>query len=89
MTFFETFQGCSLQSAVSEKKTIKMIDHHSHLRDEWANVSIFMPVLVLITSLIHRSTLHFAVSHNIQVESVEHIEKHDIKDIEIFETAWT
>ena len=66
-----------------------MIDHHSHLRDEWAYISIFMPVLVLITRLIHRSTLHFAVSRNIQVESVEHIEKHDIKNIEIFETAWT
>ena len=55
-----------------------MIDHHSHLRDEWANLTLFMPVLVLITRVIHRSTLHFAVSRKIQVESVEHIGKHDI-----------
>ena len=32
MNFFETFPECSLPSIVS-KNTIKMIGHHSHLRD--------------------------------------------------------
>ena len=50
----------------------------------------FVPVLVLITRVIHRSKLHFAVARNIvyksttqgktwQVESVEHIEQYRIK----------
>ena len=49
-----------------------------------------MPVLVLITRIIHWFTLHFAVARNIlyysntwekdlQVESVEHIEQYHIK----------
>ena len=49
-----------------------------------------MPVLVLITRIIYRFTLHFAVARNIlylsntwektcQVESVEHIEQYHIK----------
>ena len=52
-----------------------------------------MPVLVLITRVIHRSALHFAVAGNIvyksnsrektrQVESVEHIEQYHIKFVE-------
>ena len=45
-----------------------------------------MPVLVLITHIIYRLTLHFAVAGNIlylsntgQVERVEHIEQYHIK----------
>ena len=52
-----------------------------------------MPVLVLITRVIHRSMLHFAVAGNIvyksntrentwQVESVEHIEPYLIKFVD-------
>ena len=52
-----------------------------------------MPVLVLITRVIHRSKLHFAVARNLryksntqektwQVESVEHIEQCHIKYVE-------
>ena len=33
MDFFETFPECSLPNTVSKKKTIKMIGHHSCLRD--------------------------------------------------------
>ena len=33
MNFFETFSESSLLSTVSKKKTIKMIGHHSRLRD--------------------------------------------------------
>ena len=53
-----------------------------------------MPVLVLITHVIHPSTLYFAVARNIvyesntqkknsQVESVDHIEQYHIKFVEI------
>ena len=84
---FETFPECSLLSPVS-KNTIKMMGHHSRLRDVMGQS--FVPVLVLITPVIHRSTLHFAVARNIvyksntrkktwQVESVEHIEQYHIK----------
>ena len=59
----------------------------------WANLAPFMPVLVLITRVIHWSTLHFAIARNIvfkrntrekswQVESVEHIEQYHIKFVE-------
>ena len=59
----------------------------------WANLAPFMPVPVLITRYIHRSTLHFAVARNIvfkrntrektwQVERVEHIEQYHIKFVE-------
>ena len=59
----------------------------------WANLTSFVPVLVLITRVIHRSTVHFAVARNIvyksntwentrQVESVEPIEQFDIKFVE-------
>ena len=52
-----------------------------------------MPVLVLITRVIHRSKLHFAVAQKtksikvilgekIEVESVEHIEQYHIKFVE-------
>ena len=61
----------------------------------WANLTpfAFMPVLVLMTRVIHRSTLHFAVARNIihksntwektwQVESVEHKEQYHKKIVE-------
>ena len=52
-----------------------------------------MPVLLLITRVIHRSKLHFAVARNLlyktntqektwQVESVEYIEQFRIKFVE-------
>ena len=57
------------------------------------NLTSFVPVLVLITHVIHRSKLNFAVARNIfyksnarektyQVENVEHMEKHHIKFVE-------
>ena len=60
----------------------------------WANLTSFVLVLVLITRVIHRSTVHFAVARNIvyksntqektwQEESVEHVEQYDIKFVEI------
>jgi len=64
MNFFETFPESSLLSAVS-KKTIKMIGHHSCLRDMMGQSCPFMPVLVPITHIIYRFTLHFAVARNI------------------------
>ena len=64
MNFFQTFPDCSLPSTVS-KNAIKMIGHHSRLRDVMANLTSFVPVLVLITRVIHRSKLHFAVARNI------------------------
>ena len=59
----------------------------------WANLTSFVPVLVLIKRVIHRSKLHFAVAWNIvyksntrkktwQVESVEHIKQYDKKFLE-------
>ena len=59
----------------------------------WPNLTPFMPVLVLITRVIHRSTLHFAAARNIvhksntwektwQVENVEPIEQYDIEFVE-------
>ena len=68
MNFFETFPGCSLPSTVS-KNTIKMIGHHSYLRDVIGQFTLFVPLLVLIMHIIHRSMLHFAVARNIVYES--------------------
>ena len=93
MTILETSTDCSLPRTVS-KNTIKMIGHHSRLRDVWANFTSFVPpVLALITCVIHRSTLHFAEAGNIvyksntrrktwRAESAEHIEQHHIKFVE-------
>ena len=86
MNFFQTFPDCSLPSTVS-KNTIKTIGQHSCLRDVMGQSYLIVPVPVLITRVIHRSTLHFAVARNIvyksntrektcQVESVEHIEQY-------------
>ena len=88
MNVFETFPECSLPSTVS-KYTIKMIGHHSHLRNVMGQSYLikFVSVLVLITPVIHRSKLYFAVARNIvckrntqekktsQVESVEQREQ--------------
>ena len=86
MNFFETFPECSLTSTVS-KNTIKTIGHHSRLRDLMDQSYLsYVPVIVLITRVVHRSTLHFTVARNIvyksntrektsQVESVEHMEQ--------------
>ena len=50
-----------------KKKIIKMIDHHSPLRDVMGQSYPIeaTPELVLITLVIHRSTLHFAEAQNI------------------------
>ena len=61
MNFFETFPECSLPSTVS-KNTIQMIGHHARLRDVTGQ---FMPVLVLITCVIHQAKLYFAVAGSI------------------------
>lgn len=85
--FFKTFSERSLPSFVS-KKTIKKIGHQPRKR---ANLAPFMPVLVLITRVIHRSTSHFAVAGSTvyqsytwenwtwQGESLEHMEQYHIK----------
>ena len=62
---FKTFPECSLLSTVSKKKPIKMIGHNARLRDAMANLTPFIPVLVLITRVIHSCTLHFAVAGGI------------------------
>ena len=56
MNFFEIFPECSLPSTVS-KNAINMIGHHARLRDVTGQSFQFMPVLVLITRVIHRSKL--------------------------------
>ena len=47
-----------------EKKAIKMIGFWLNRYDR-ANLTPFIPVLVLITRVIHRPTLHFEVARNI------------------------
>ena len=59
----------------------------------WSNLTPFMSVLMLISRVIHRSTLHFAVAEGIvyqsntwektwQGESLEHMEQFHIKFVE-------
>ena len=57
MNFFETFPKCSLASTVS-KKTIKVMGHHSRLKDVMGQSYPIFPVLVLISRIIHQSKLH-------------------------------
>ena len=70
-------------------------DRSPFLFKKWANLTTFMPALVLIKCIIHSSTVHFAVARNIpvvykrntrektwQVESVKHIEQCHIKSVE-------
>ena len=46
-----------------------MIGHHSRLGMRWAILTSFVSVLVLITRVIDRSTLHFAVARNMVYKS--------------------
>ena len=66
INFFETFLECSLPSTVLKKKTIKNNKNDtspfSINRCDGFNLALFMPVLMLIMHVIHRSTLHFAVA---------------------------
>ena len=57
---------CSLPSTVS-KTTTKRIGHRARKRDMMGQSypGPFMPELVLITRVVHRSTLHFVVAGNI------------------------
>ena len=57
----------------------------------WANLTSFVPVLVLIMCIIHRSMLYFAVAvvyksntleKTLQLESVEQLEQYHIKFVE-------
>ena len=66
MNFFETFSECSLPSTVS-KNTIKIMGHHSRLRD-------VMGQSYLICACTQEKTW--------QVESVKHIEQFHIKFVE-------
>ena len=61
MNFLETFPGCSLPSTVS-KDTIKMKITMPAYEMSLANLTQFMPVLVLITRVIYRSKLYFAAA---------------------------
>ena len=67
MNFFDTFPECSLPSTSTvSKNTIKMIDHHVRLkRCLRANLTQFMPVLVLVTCVINQSKLYIAVAGGI------------------------
>ena len=70
MNFFETFPECSLPSTVL-KNTIKTIGHHSRLRDVMGQSYLICACTraYLITRVIHRSKLHFAVARNIVYKS--------------------
>ena len=93
MNFFETFPECSLPSTVS-KNTIKMIGHHSRLRDVMGQSYLICACARTNHARnIHRSKLHFVVARNLlyksntqektwQVESVKHIEQFRIKIVE-------
>ena len=62
MNFFETFLECSLSSTVSKKYNKKRQVTVLAKEILWANVTPFMPVLVLITCIIHCAMLHFVVA---------------------------
>ena len=93
MNFFGTFPECSLPSTVS-KNTIKMICHHSRLRDVMAQSYPIYACTRANHAVIRGSTLHFEVARNIvhksntrektwQLESVQHIEQY----IKLVETS--
>ena len=85
MNFFETFPECSLPSTVSKN----IHDRSPFLFKRFDGPILphyFVPVLVLITPVIHRSKLYFAEARNIvcksntrektlREESVEYIEQ--------------
>ena len=64
MNSLQTLTDCSLPSTLS-KKAIKW--YATRLAEEmrWAYLTPTMPVLVLITRVIHRTKLHFAVARSI------------------------
>ena len=63
--FFQTFPECSPPSIVSEK-TIKMIGHHSRLRDMMGqSYPIYACSRANYTIFNRRFTLNFAVARNI------------------------
>ena len=64
MNFFETFPESSLLSTVS-KKTIKMVGHHSRLRDMMGQSYPIYACTSAYQGIIYRFTLHFAVARNI------------------------
>ena len=91
MNFFETFPECSLPSTVS-KNTIKMIGHHSRLRDVMGqsylicactrtNHARYSSVQVTFCGSSKHSLLN-TQGKTWQVESVEHIEQYRIKFVE-------
>ena len=92
MNLYETFPECSLPSAVS-KNTIKMIGHHSRLRDVMGQ-SYLICVCARTNHARYSSVqVTFAVARNLlnksntqektwQVESVKHIEQFRIKFVE-------
>ena len=65
MIFFLTFPESSLLSTVS-KNAIKMIGHRARFRDVMGpcHPIYFIPELVLITRVIHRSMLHFLTARS-------------------------
>ena len=80
MNFFETFPEFSLPSTVS-KNTIKMIGHHSRLRDATGQSC---PIYACTRANHARySSVHVTFcGTSKQVESVEHIEQYHIKFVE-------
>ena len=64
MKFFETFPECSPPSTVS-KKNNNDTSPFSIKRCDGYNLAPFMPVLVLITRVIHWSIFPFAAAWNI------------------------
>ena len=80
MNFFETFPECSLPSTVS-KNAIKMIGHHSRLRD-------VMGQSYLICARTRANHARYSSVHvtfcgsSKQVESFERIERYHIKFLE-------
>ena len=52
------------------KTTTTMIGHCASQGNVMANLTPFIPVLMLITRVIHQSTLHFAVAGCIVYQSI-------------------
>ena len=79
MNFFETFPESSQLSTVL-KKTIKMIGHHSLLRDMMGQS---YPIYACTSAYhVHYLSVHVTFcgsSKHTEVESVEHIEQYHIK----------
>ena len=80
MNFFATFPGCSLPSIVS-KNTIKMIGHHSRLRDMIGQSQLICACTRANHARYSSVDVTFCGSSR-QVESAEHIEQYYIKFVE-------